>query len=172
MPVLFWSLILLSIAFLLHLLIWKIHLPTRQTRALLLIFSGTLMVGLLCLWGIQDVLPSRMIPTFFPQYPHIALFFTSCTLAYLITYSAIEADSPSLVMMMTIADAGPDGLPKARFEQLMTDDLLIIPRIRDLGRDEMVMLADGKYVLTPKGKGFVRIFIWYRRILGLAEKGG
>lgn len=172
MNVFFWSVVFLSVAFLLHLVIWKIHLPTRQTRALLLIFFGTLMVGLLCLWGMKIFLPSRMIPALFPQYLHIALFVMAFTLAYLITYSAIEADSPSLVMMLAIADAGPDGLPKVHFEQRMTDELLVLPRIRDLVRDKMVTLANGKYVLTPKGKRFALIFIVYRRILGIAEKGG
>lgn len=172
MSVLCWSLEILSIAFLLHLLIWKIHLPKHQTKALLLIFFGMLVSGLLGLWGMKALLPLRMIPTRFPEYLHIALFVTSFTLAYVITYSAIEADSPSLVMMLAIASAGPEGLPKARFEQLMTDDLLVLPRIRDLVRDGMLVMVDGTYRLTPKGKGFVRIFVVYRQILGIAEKGG
>jgi predicted transcriptional regulator len=90
----------------------------------------------------------------------------------MITYSALEADSPSLVMIMSIANAGITGLLKTQFEQRMTDDVLIIPRIQDLLRDQMIYEQEGKYKLTSKGLLFARIFIVYRHILNISQKGG
>lgn len=115
---------------------------------------------------------NTLAPDTLSEYLHIFLFVTSFTLAYMITYSALEADSPSLVMIMSIANAGPNGLPKEQFEQLMTDEMLSIPRIRDLLRDKMIFVEKGKYKLTLKGLVFVHIFIVYRHILNISQKGG
>ncbi len=173
MKVLFWEVFLFCAAFLLHVFVWKIRLPKRQTKALLQIFGGTLLIGLCILWSAKFILQVGIsIPGAVSEYLHIALFVISLTLAYMITYSALEADSPSLVMIMSIAQAGADGLEKTRFEQLMTDDILVIPRIHDLLRDKMVYVEGKKYKLTAKGALFARIFIVYRQLLNIHQKGG
>lgn len=74
-------------------------------------------------------------------------------------------------MVMTIARAGSKGLDKKSFDQLITDDVLIKPRIRDLVVDKMVFIDKDKYRLTPKGVIFAKIFIIYRKLLK-ASKGG
>jgi len=90
----------------------------------------------------------------------------------MITYSAIEADSPSLVIMMAIANAEPKGLEKKDFDELMTDDKLVKPRIKDILLNKMAEIVGDKYVLTPKGAVFVGIFIIYRKIMKISRKGG
>lgn len=165
MKVLVIGLALIALAFLVHLIVWKIRIPGRQTKVLLLIFFGSLIVGLLVIGMLSSWIVCWL------DYLHISLFVTSITLAYMITYSAIEADSPSLVMIMAINRAGSDGLDKEAFEDLMTDECLIMPRIRDLILDQMVYLKDDRYCLTSKGVLFARIFILYRRLLK-AQKGG
>ena len=89
----------------------------------------------------------------------------------MITYSAIEVDSPSLVMINAIAKAGKEGLDEKLFYQMMNGDILIKPRINDLLNDKMAYLEGYKYKLTPKGRLLVRIFILYRKLLN-APKGG
>jgi hypothetical protein len=113
----------------------------------------------------------NIIPQKIPEYLHICLIFISLTLSYMITYSALEADSPTLVMVMTIEKAGQEGLDKKEFDSILNDDLLIKPRIRDLITDKMAYLDEEKYKLTSKGVLFARIFILYRRLLN-APKGG
>jgi len=172
MKVLFWGLCLLVLAFLLHLVVWKVRLPKRQTKIMLIIFFVTLVTGSAFLWthpayslfGIEA-------PGVWTEFLRIALLFTAFTLAYMITYSALEADSPSLVMVLSIARAGPEGLSKDVFFQQMTDDILIKPRVRDLLTDKMAYLDGDTYRLTPKGTLLAKIFVVYRSILG-AGKGG
>lgn len=163
MKILLWGLIIFFLSFFLHLVIWKIHLPKKQTKALLQIFFGILIMSILIL--------TRVSFFKFWEYVHISLFFISLALAYVITYSAIEADSPSLVIIMNIIKTGQEGLDKGRLYEMMTDELLVIPRIRDLVNDKMVYLDKYKYKLTLKGLLFVSIFIYYRKLLN-AEKGG
>jgi hypothetical protein len=175
MRVLLWSGVLSSCAWLLHFVIWKLRLPQRHTRAILLIFFGVTGGGLFGLWILQAWQPAvakGFLPVTCPEYLHILLFSTAVTLAYIITYSALEADSPSLVMILTIARAGQAGLPQAQLYQQLTDERLILPRLQDLVRDELVTLQGEKYRLTPKGRRFVWIFRTYRQLLALAAKGG
>lgn len=173
MLVFLYSLILFSMAFTLHLALWKIYLPKRQTKVLLQIFFGTLIVGILFLTNISSFVSvsGNLVPQKTSEYLHICLFFISLTLSYMITYSALEADSPTLVMVMTIEKAGQEGLDKKEFEQKLSDDILVKPRIKDLVTDKMAYLDGEKYKLTSKGVLFARIFIFYRRLLN-APKGG
>ncbi len=173
MLVLLYGLLLFSLAFALHVVLWKIYLPKRQTKVLLKIFFGTLIIGILFLNSI-----SSFIPLFYDialpktlEYIHICLLFISLMLSYMITYSALEADSPTIVMVMTIEKAGQEGLDKKEFDQRLNDDILIKPRVRDLITDKMAYLDGEKYKLTSKGVLFTRIFILYRRLLN-APKGG
>jgi hypothetical protein len=174
MRVLLWGCILFDLAFLLHVMLWKIRLPKRQIRMLVLIFFGVLIIGILSLWSFP--LPLKALglsaPYALPEYIHIALFFISLTLAYVVTYSAIEVDSPSMMMVMQIDSAGPDGMEKVAFAKTMTNDILVKSRIKDLITAELTYMDGDKYKLTPKGVVLARIFIFYRKLLMNYSKGG
>jgi hypothetical protein len=110
-----------------------------------------------------------------PQGPsellHVCLFVTAMILAYMITYTALEADSPSLVMTLKLKAAGKSGIPKEEFETFLSDDLIVLPRLKDLLVDKMAYKEGDIYRLTPKGRFMAKLFIFYRLLLGL-EKGG
>ena len=75
--------------------------------------------------------------TSFPRvsdYLHIIVVFISLFLAYLITFSAIEVDSPSMMIVKNIESSGSRGLTKQELLSLMTDDRLLRPRILDLAQ--------------------------------------
>lgn len=174
MRVLVTGLSLFLLAFLIHLAVWKIRLPKRQVKTLLQLFFLTLLAGVFALWSAS---PGFEIAGIAPlediwEYLHISLFFLSLTLAYMITYTALEADSPSLVMIMTISNAEPEGLSKERFEELMNDETLVMPRIRDVLLDRMVYMDGNRYCLTPKGALMARLFLFYRKLIKAPEGGG
>lgn len=173
MKVLVYGISLYVIAFILHLIIWRIRIPKRQTKALLLIFFPTLLAGLFFLFkGFSSVHSINLSQNNnLWECIHISLLYIPLTLAYIITYSAIEADSPSLLMVLAISKAGQRGLNKNDFYNSMTDDLLVKPRIIDLLRDKMAYMDGNKLRLTRKGLIFVHIFISYRNLLK-ARKGG
>lgn len=174
MRILFWGSALLILAFVIHLILWKIRLPKRQTKTILQIFFAVMIFGIFVLCNLPDnpVILGISPPVSLAEYIQISLFFVSLTLVYMITYSALEADSPSLVIVTTIANAGPNGLDKQCFDELMNDNILVKPRIRDLLLNKMAKMDGDKYVLTPKGVLFARIFIIYRKIMNVSRKGG
>ena len=139
-----------------HLLIWKIRLPKRHTITILCLNTLALTIGLI-IGYVRGINVIELI--------HISIFVLSLTFAYIITYTAIEADSPSLVMIRAIADTGKEGMSKEKFYELMSDDLLVIPRIKDILRDKLAYKNDDRYILTKKGRLFAIIFIEFRKLL-------
>ena len=173
MKTLVWGIALISLSFLTHLIIWRVRLPLRQTKTLLVLFFGILSIGLMTNYFLAQWLgePQQWLFYSIPEYLQIVIFFTALTLGYIITYSALEADSPSLVIILSIHKSGKEGMSKQKFEQLMNNTILIDPRIADLERDQMVIFNHGKYQLTSKGRRFAQLFTVYRRMLR-ANVGG
>lgn len=174
MKILIWGLVIFCLALCVHLVIWKSRIPKTQTKALLQVFFTTLTVSLVLLKFITIFIAvsKNYIPALFPDYLHIGLFFSSLALAYIATYSAVEVDGPSFFIVMNIDDAGPGGLTEEKFNQIITDDYLVKPRVNDLLRDKMVYLEAGKYKLTGSGFLLARLFVFYRKLLGISRKGG
>lgn len=174
MKVLVFGLTIFCLAFILHLIVWKIRLPKRQVKTMLLLFFAVLFGSILILWNAPASFTflNLTAPDNMWEYLHICLFFVSLTLAYMITYSALEADSPSLVMVMVINSAEPEGLDKKRFGELMSDETLVMPRIKDVLTDRMVYMEGDRYCLTPKGAFMARMFILWRRLINAPEEGG
>jgi SpoU rRNA methylase family enzyme len=80
-------------------------------------------------------------------------------------------NSPSLVITKLIAEAGPEGLERNSLYTKLNDEILVLPRIRDLIRDNLAVMDGDKIKLTSRGKRFIRIFVLYRSLLN-AEPGG
>ena len=160
-------------ALILHFLVWKIKVPRRQTRAILIIFFGLLTAVLAALPLVAPRLPfiGITLPISPSSYVHIIFFVTAAGLSYMMTYTVIEVDSPSLVMALAIGRAGPRGLPDPEFLRMMDDALLVEPRIRDMLRDRLIRRSGDVYELTPKGRRMVRLFMAHRSLLG-AGRGG
>lgn len=173
MRVLGWGLGLFAAAFLLQVALWRVRVPVRQVKVLLAIFAGTFAAALAAGGLAAAAAPAwgRFLPRGGAEWLQLALFHVAATLAYMITYSAVEVDSPSLHMVLAIRAGGAAGLPEADLLALRRDDRLVAPRVRDLVTDRMAVLAGGRYRLTPKGALLARTFVLYRALLG-AGKGG
>jgi len=173
MKILFWGIMSFLSSFMIHLIVWRIHVPEKQTKVLLCICFGTLLIILSGLWN-NLIFSSRfgsLTPTNVLEYFQIFILTTSLILSYIITYSAIEADSPSLLIVREVADAGPDGLKEEKLTAELNNDFLIEPRLRDLIVDKMVYVYGDKYRLTSKGFLIAKIFVLSRKLLN-APKGG
>jgi len=173
MPAFLYGSLLLLAAFGLHFIIWRVRVPGRQNTALLRCFLGVLAAGSLLLFFFQNdiVLWGVTPPADLAAFARMWLYFISFALAYMITYSAVEADSPSLVIILKIAAMGTAGLKEENLLSALNDKTLIVPRIRDLLRDKMAMQTEGKYRLRSKGVAMARLFQWYRKLMGVGKGG-
>jgi len=163
MALLIFGSLLFFVAFLIHILIWKFRLPKNHTNILLITFILTLVAGVVLLYNFKKF-------SIF-EYLQLTFLFISLTLAYITTYSAIEVDSPSLRIVLKIAQCGFEGLDKEVLEMALTDDILVKPRIQDLYKDKMIRLEKDRYKLTAKGIFITRIFVFYRKLLNTGKGG-
>jgi hypothetical protein len=92
-------------------------------------------------------------------------------LAYGVTYTAIEADSPTMKILDEVLEAGDNGLHLGELEARMTDEVLLYPRVADLVRDKMAVYDAGYYKITKKGHILETIFRIQRNVFRL-PKGG
>lgn len=156
------TLLTFAIALMIHVAYWKIRIPHKQTFSLLKIFLSVWLISSISLWS-EGKTPVFLL--------HYFIAYWSFMAAYIVTYSALEVDSPSLVIVRKIDEAGEKGFAADEFDSFANDDLLIRPRLRDLLRDNLAKVDGDRYVITPHGEKLVRIFIVFRRTLGL-PKGG
>lgn len=173
MRILLLSVCIFSLALCMHLLIWRLRIPKRQRKVLLRIFLATFFISIL---GISIFQTWNLVPRFlriyyFSEVIQVFIFVIAFAFSYIITYSAVEADSPSLAIIKTIAKSGSEGLDKGKLFAILNDDILVKPRLADLLTDGLVSLDNGRYTLTPKGRLSARVFIAYRKLLDLPVGG-
>lgn len=174
MTQLVWGGALFLFAFLSHLSLWRIRVPRRHIASLLRLFAAVLLAGVIVFRWLPP--GAALLGTPPPRSPadviHVSVLFVALGLAWIITYTALQADSPSLTMLLLIAAAGPAGLPRGALESRLTDEILVRPRLEDLLRDRMVALDGERYALTPQGRRYAALFAAYRRTMRLPVRGG
>jgi len=166
------AIFLFCLTLLLHLMIWRVKMPARGMMAFLRLSVGVFCVGTAALYGFSrfSVISTFFLPLDMVDFFYFLLFFFSLVAAYIMTYSAIEADSPSLAIMLAIV-ACSDGLTRVQLDRAMSNEILIEPRLKDLVNDKLATYKNGKYTITARGLNFIGIFIAYRNYLKL-PKGG
>ena len=158
---------LLFLPFCVQLALWRIFIPRRQIRALLVIFVlvPLIAVGVLQIVGMPDVLATLSAA----EIIRLAIFYVSCALMYIVLYSAIEEQSPTLAIVSYVA----------KRPQCTDADLVdkfgkgheLSSRIELLARSEFVRQESGRYRLSPAGQRFAKLFDAANRLFGL-ESGG
>jgi hypothetical protein len=163
------SFALFALAFAVHWLAWRVHLPKRQTAVLLGILFGTLGCGLLVVSVVPALEPWRPVGVW--EILQVVLFHTSFTLAYVVAYSALEERSPSMTVLLAIADAEPAGLSRAETIAILARMSPLKSRLEAMIRDRMIDCDGTCYRVTPKGAAWARVLGTWRRLAGL-PKGG
>ncbi len=173
MPTVGLALALFAGAFLVHLVRWRIALPSATARALLVTFVFGILGGLVFVVLMARILPG--LATLLPPEPFGTLQALLLSLAfaagYVMTYPAIEVESPTLVMIQAIARRGDEGLARATLFAQLNDEVLVAPRVRDLLSEGLAVEREGRLHLSTRGRRLVNLFFIWRRLLG-ASAGG
>jgi hypothetical protein len=159
---------LFAAAFLVHWLLWKVWMPRRQILGLLVLFLGLFPVALLAASASPDALDW---PVGFWQWLHVGLFYVAVALAYIVVYSILEQDSPSLTVVAFVAQAGPAGRTAEELHDLIGLDFIVGYRFESMLHGKLVEKVGERYVLTAKGRFWARAFRLYRRLFRL-QLGG
>jgi len=156
-------------AFLLHWIIWRIRIPRRQTAALMLILLGALPAGLIAVTfvpALQDFGPRGLWEVF-----HVSTFHVALSLAYIVAYTAIEGRSPSMALLVYVADARGQGRTREELESVLRGENPVAARLQAMLLDKMVVQNGGLFVLTVKGWAWARGLGTFRKVLGMGKGG-
>lgn len=159
---------LFALAFLIHLIWWRIRLPRRQLPTL---FKGLLLFLPLGLAGLSAVggWPSRWLLS--PAAAVVALIYLALTIVYSITYSVLEADSPTLSLMRWIA-SHPTGVRQADLDGFMASRPFVQARLRALQKDGLAEQRGDRLFMKGRPNVFFRIILGWRVLYGPLERGG
>lgn len=163
--------LLLGTLFGFHLIWWRIALPRRQ-RAVLL---GFFLIGGLVLAPLVGLLLGRLgvEPLSVVQWLNVGLAVVAFALAYVVTYSALEADSPTLSLVRHIASAGSRGASEENLFEFMASRPFVGARLSALLEEGMVHEQDGRLRLAEHPYTLFKIVLLHReKVLGLTRHGG
>lgn len=159
---------LFAFAFLIHLVAWRIALPRRHTAALLGLFFGVLFTWL----AVSHFLPGRWFTVADRwQAIHVAIFHTACTLAYIVAYSALEHRSPSMTLLVAVADAGDEGCLPEELRGLLVGASPVETRLDAMVHEGMLQRDGDGYRLAAKGRAWATVLSTWRRILSMPRGG-
>lgn len=152
------------IVFILHIFLWRLLKPRRHMRAVFLHF---LLLPALFWVGIYFA----AFEDFF-SWACACLLYFSLAAAYVQTYPAFQAISPSLKIVYFIGSS-PDGMSIADIEKLFPREALIEDRFKDLVAEGFVKISpEGSIIFLSKGQALAQPFVMFRKFLGLAEGKG
>lgn len=155
-------------AFFLHLAWWRIALPRRQTAMLLVVFFGVLVAWL----ALSHVMPGRWFTAADRwQAIHVAIFHTACALAYIVAYSALEHRSPSMTLLVAVADSDGTGCTPAELRGLLAGASPVEVRLAAMLHEGMITQDGDGYRLAPKGRAWAAVLSTWRRLLGMPRGG-
>lgn len=157
-------------AFLFHLAWWRVKLPKHQLKTLLLIFG----LFFLAASGLVVMKPAwaGLDPALL-GWLYFAVFYWAAAFCYMITYSAMEGDSPTLSLTREFARRGDGGMIKEEIEAFFAERPFIGARIGALVKDGVLIPEEGGYRLAPGNYLFFRLILGYRRVVfGKIKDGG
>ena len=157
------TLVLLGTALGCHLILWRIRVPARQTKALLMIFTIVFLASIFTPW---------MRRLEFPEELNIALYYVSLCMAYIITYTAIEGDSPTLSLIRHLNNHQDLRISRNDVLDFMRERPFIQARLATLLRDGLVKERGSFYVQNGRRPIFFSLILAFRRLYGRIEKGG
>ncbi len=155
-------------AFLLHLAWWRIALPRRQTLMLLVVFFGVLAAWL----AVSHFLPGHWCTAADRwQAIHVAIVHTACALAYIVAYSALEHRSPSMTLLVAVADSRGAGCSPDELRRLLAGASPVEVRLAAMVHEGMIVQDGDGYRLAPKGRAWAAVLSTWRRLLGMPRGG-
>lgn len=172
MTIFLFTVLPLAAAFLVHFVWWQIGPPRRQLRTIFLLYVAGFVVAVAA--GI--VAPQWLAATsvvWWWSMVYIMVFYWAVALSYMITYSAMEGDSPTLALILELKKCGAQGFSRADLEHFFSRRPFLRARMQKLLEEGMLRKDGDGYRLTrPSSLAFELILWWRRQILGFNTWGG
>lgn len=161
-----------GLLWLFHALWFRVRPPRLRVQALLRLFAaGFVVLAIGWAWAAGHSAAGQLFirRTSLPW--TAAVLYVLLSLAYVIVYTAVEVDSPSALIALLVSERGDQGMTYADLRNVLTDDTLVLARLRDLVAAGSVSRDGTRYRLEPRGVMIARVFEAYRAVLGRGMGG-
>ena len=160
-------------AWFVHLILWHVHLPKAQIKMLLAVFffgwCAAIVLTTTTNWGFYG--SGEGIALF--GFLYFSLLYWSAALCYVITYSAMEGDSPTLSLARYLHRKGDKGVCHEEVEEFFRQRPFIGARVRALVTDRILIEESNGYRLRSGKYLFFHAILLYRRmVFGRVSSGG
>jgi len=172
MIILLWGFSIPTFVLVFQIFIWRIRKPVSANRALVLMIL-TALLGFIVLSVLQ--IGKSSLHICYPESGGALIYAlalaSSLSLLYFITYTTLDAKSPSTIIILA-AHEKKGGLAMDAVVAMFSEDEFIGARIEHLERIGQVRRQDGELFLTLHGRLFLDVFILPRHLMGLRYWGG
>jgi len=151
---------LLLVFFLIHVILFRFIPVLRKTFAL--VFLSFVIFGIGAGLGPFMPLWNNIFPKSVSEILLLLQFHIFMTFTYIICYSAIEQQSPSLMIIKRVHAAGRSGISVEAIKSLVDDKFLVEQRIDPIVQSKMATRSGDDLILLPRGKLLSTIFSVYR----------
>ncbi len=152
--------------------VWRVLRPAGHYLALSALYLTALVAAIVLFFAVgQTALAAWIVPATVREAVDFLLLYTAATLAYMVTYSAVQADSPSMMILLAIERAGAGGLKCEDLVAELGDHVVVVPRLEDLVIGGLAAVERARYVISIRGAMLARLYIAYRALLKM-DKGG
>lgn len=156
-------LILIFLSLLINIIFWRIRLPNKQTISIFIIFIAVFLF--FCLIHFLNFLPKNYTLKYFGEWIQIILFYFTFLFTYLIVYTSIENNSPSMKIIMQIYNSGKKGLNNSELNKVISNEEFIKTRIDSLLRSDLLLYRDNIFLISPKGKSTIKIMLLIHKLI-------
>lgn len=149
-----------------HVVMWRIRAPRNDVRMLFMIFlivpSSAIFSTAFC-----NRVDLSSIIVF-----EVLLFYAALAGVYIASYPAAKSHSPSLAILLIISASPDKRLTGEEIVKRYMDRHTLGERVKDLGAYDLVPEKDGMLSLRPLAVMIIRLYIFYRKLLGLPPGEG
>jgi hypothetical protein len=132
--------------------------PFKQTVWLVVIF----VIFPAVIWAVIFYVFKRPEPILF-----IMLWNFLLAAAYIISYPAIQVESPSLKVISTISLSMPGGMTFKEIRGIIPESVLILDSLDKLVAEGFICRKEDKYIISSFGRLVSLFFILYRKLFWL-----
>ncbi len=154
-----------------HVIFWRMSPPKNRGMALvwILIILPTAMAAVFLFLTRLGFLPD-VTGLAYSEWTAALLLLWAFAAAYIATYPAFEAISPSLAMALAISRS--NGMTREELISGFADEDLFEPRVNDLVHSGLARRERDRLYLTARGRLVAKCFVLFRAFLALEEGKG
>ena len=158
---------LIIISFVIQVIWWRLTIPKKQTLIIIIIFLTSFVIFFEPLYNLFYLknLDERQTTIFIQVFLFYFLFLAS----YLIAYTALEKDSPTVKIILKIYK-NKNGILLKNILPFIDNKTFIKERLDDLISVKFIYLKKNKYFITNKGKFSLKCSFITQTIINQKEK--